>query len=63
MLDAGHRDGGIRELEAAMTGAERSGDLELASSLAEEIARLEPEWCDTIRSASSTRSARTTARA
>ncbi len=35
--------GGIRELERAMTGAERAGELDLASSLAEEIARLEPE--------------------
>ncbi|HVX40704.1 MAG TPA: tetratricopeptide repeat protein [Gemmatimonadaceae bacterium] len=43
MLEAGDRDGGIRELESAMAGAERSNDLELASSLAEEIARLEPE--------------------
>lgn len=43
MLDAGNRDAGIRELEAAMSGAERSGDLELASALAEEISRLEPE--------------------
>src|SRR5581483_4644797 len=43
MLEAGDREGGIRELETAMAGAERSSDLELASSLAEEIARLEPE--------------------
>jgi tetratricopeptide (TPR) repeat protein len=43
MLEAGDRDGGIRELESAMAGAERSGDLDLASSLAEEVARLEPE--------------------
>ncbi len=43
MLEAGNRDAGIRELEAAMAGAERSGDLELASALAEEISRLEPE--------------------
>jgi len=43
MLDAGHRDAGISELEAAMSGAERSGDLELASAVAEEISRLEPE--------------------
>ncbi len=43
MLDAGDRDGGIRELEITMSGAERGGDLDLASSLAEEIARLEPE--------------------
>ena len=43
MLEAGDRDGGIRELENAMSGAEHAGDLDLASSLAEEIARLEPE--------------------
>jgi len=33
----------FRELESAMSGAERAGDLELASALAEEISRLEPE--------------------
>ncbi len=43
MLEAGDRDGGLRELEAAMSGAEHAGDLDLASSLADEIARLEPE--------------------
>jgi len=43
MLDAGNRDAGLRELESAMSGAERAGDLELASALAEEISRLEPE--------------------
>jgi tetratricopeptide (TPR) repeat protein len=43
MLDAGNRDAGIRELETTMSGAERAGDLELASALAEEISRLEPE--------------------
>ena len=43
MFDAGDRAGGIRELENAMGGAERAGKLELASTLAEEIARLEPE--------------------
>ncbi|HEY4216934.1 MAG TPA: tetratricopeptide repeat protein [Gemmatimonadaceae bacterium] len=43
MLDAGERSSGISELETAMTGADRSGDLELASALAEEVARLEPE--------------------
>ena len=54
----------FRELESAMTGAEHAGDLDLASALAEEIARLEPDvGASTIRSASSTRSARTTARA
>lgn len=43
MLEAGDREGGIRELEAAMSGAEHANDLDLASALAEEIARLEPE--------------------
>jgi tetratricopeptide (TPR) repeat protein len=43
MLDAGERSAGIRELESAMAGADRSGDLDLASALAEEVARLEPE--------------------
>ncbi len=42
MLDAGDRDGGIRELEVAMTGAERSNDLDLASRIADEIARIDP---------------------
>jgi hypothetical protein len=43
MLEAGDREGGIRELETTMTGAERAGDLDLASALAEEIARIEPD--------------------
>ena len=43
MLESGDREGGIRELEAAMMGAERANELDLASSLAEEIARLAPE--------------------
>lgn len=43
MLDSGDKDGGIRELESAMMGAERANELDLASSLAEEIARLAPE--------------------
>ena len=42
MFEAGDRVGGIRELETSMAGAERAGKLELASALAEEIARLEP---------------------
>ena len=61
MLEAGDRAGGIKELEAAMSGAERAGNLDLASALAEEIARLEPEACDISRNASNTRFARTTA--
>jgi tetratricopeptide (TPR) repeat protein len=43
MLESGDREGGIRELENAMMGAERANELDLASSLAEEIARLSPE--------------------
>jgi tetratricopeptide (TPR) repeat protein len=43
MLAAGERTEGIRELGTAMAGAERSGDLELAAAIAEEIARLEPD--------------------
>ncbi len=43
MLDAGDRDGGIRELETAMSGAEQGANLDLASALAEEIARIEPD--------------------
>jgi tetratricopeptide (TPR) repeat protein len=43
MFEAGDRDGGIRELESAMAGAEQDGDLEFAASVAEEIARLEPD--------------------
>jgi tetratricopeptide (TPR) repeat protein len=43
MLESGDREGGVRELEAAMMGAERANELDLASSLAEEIARLAPE--------------------
>ena len=43
MLDAGDRVGGIRELEYAMAGAERDGKLDLASAIAEEVARIEPD--------------------
>jgi tetratricopeptide (TPR) repeat protein len=43
MLESGDREGGVHELEAAMMGAERANELDLASSLAEEIARLAPE--------------------
>ena len=43
MLDAGDREGGIRQLEDAMAGAEHAGKLDLASSIAEEVARIEPE--------------------
>jgi tetratricopeptide (TPR) repeat protein len=43
MLESGDREGGVHELENAMMGAERANELDLASSLAEEIARLSPE--------------------
>jgi tetratricopeptide (TPR) repeat protein len=43
MLDAGDRGGGLVELEAAMSGAERLGDLDLASSIADEFVRIEPD--------------------
>ncbi len=43
MLDAGDRAGGIQELERAMSSAEQAGKLDLASSIAEEVARIEPE--------------------
>ena len=46
MLESGDREGGVRELEAAMLGAERANELDLASSVAEEIARIAP---DTVR--------------
>jgi tetratricopeptide (TPR) repeat protein len=42
MLEAGDREGGLRELETAMIGAERSEDLDSAASLADEIVRLNP---------------------
>jgi tetratricopeptide (TPR) repeat protein len=42
MLDAGDREGGVRELEAAMIGSERKEDLDAAASLADEIVRLNP---------------------
>jgi tetratricopeptide (TPR) repeat protein len=43
MLESGDRAGAVRELEAAMAGFERVDDLDSASSLADEIARLTPE--------------------
>jgi len=42
MLEAGDRDGGLRELDAAMMGAERSGDLDTAYAIATEIGRVDP---------------------
>ena len=42
MLESGDREGGVRELEAAMAGAEGANDLDLAAAIAEEIARIDP---------------------
>jgi len=42
MLEAGNREGGVRELEAAMSGYERNGDLATAMSVADEIVRVDP---------------------
>jgi len=42
MLEAGDREGGLRELEAAMISAELGEDLDSAASLADEIVRLNP---------------------
>ena len=42
MLEAGDRDGGVRELEIAMLGFERASDLATAMSVADEIVRVDP---------------------
>jgi len=42
LLDAGDREGGLKELEAALVGLERASDLEGARSIADEIIRLNP---------------------
>jgi tetratricopeptide (TPR) repeat protein len=42
MLESGDREAAVHELEAAMAGFERVDDLDSASSLADEIARLTP---------------------
>ena len=42
LLDGGDRENGIRELETAMLGYERSGDLSAAMSVADEIVRIDP---------------------
>ena len=41
-LEAGNREDGVRELETAMLGYERSGDLATAMSVADEIVRIDP---------------------
>ena len=42
LFERGHRDEGLGELELAMIGFERAGDLDGASSIADEIIRLNP---------------------
>jgi tetratricopeptide (TPR) repeat protein len=42
LLESGDREAGIRELEVAMLGFERSGDLSSAMSVADEIVRIDP---------------------
>jgi tetratricopeptide (TPR) repeat protein len=42
LLESGDRENGLRELETAMLGYERSGDLSTAMSVADEIVRLDP---------------------
>jgi tetratricopeptide (TPR) repeat protein len=42
LLDDGDRDGGLKELEVALGGFEKGGDLEAARSVADEIIRLNP---------------------
>ena len=42
MLESGDREGGLRELEAAMVGFERNDDLAAASKVADEIVLLNP---------------------
>ncbi len=43
MLDSGDREGGVRQLEAAMVGYERVDDLTSAFKLADEIVLINPE--------------------
>ncbi len=42
LLDQGDREGGLKELEAALVGFEKANDLEAARSIADEIIRLNP---------------------
>ncbi len=42
LLDDGDRDSGLKELEAALVGLEKAGDLEGARSVADEIIHLNP---------------------
>jgi tetratricopeptide (TPR) repeat protein len=43
LLESGHRDEGLRELETAMIGFERGDELDAAASIADEIVRIDPE--------------------
>lgn len=43
MLEAGDREGGLRELETSMVGFERADELDAAASIADEIVHLNPE--------------------
>jgi tetratricopeptide (TPR) repeat protein len=43
LLESGHRDDGLRELETAMVGFERADELDAAASVADEIVRVDPE--------------------
>jgi tetratricopeptide (TPR) repeat protein len=43
LLESGHRDDGLQELEAAMIGFERGDELDAAASIADEIVRVNPE--------------------
>ena len=42
LLESGEREGGLRELETAMMGYEKTGDLTSAMSVADEIVRIDP---------------------
>lgn len=42
LLDAGERDEGMRSLEVALAGFDKIGDIDNASSIADEIVRLDP---------------------
>jgi tetratricopeptide (TPR) repeat protein len=43
LLESGHRESGLRELETAMVGFERADELDAAASVADEIVRVDPE--------------------
>jgi tetratricopeptide (TPR) repeat protein len=43
LLESGHRDEGLRELETAMIGFERGDELDAAASIADEIVRIDSE--------------------